>query len=244
MSFPEAEKENNRPEGLGDGVKHGNATIKLIAFVSLVVLVAFLFKTTSIGYYFSREFIENLLAQMGAFAPLGFILVYTIATVLGVPGTIITLLGGVLFGTLLGGVLVVIGATLGACGAFFVARFLARDFIAEKFGKAAWFRKLDEGMERDGMYYVLFVRLVPVFPFNGLNFASGLTKIRFRDYFIGTAIGITPATFIFVNAAAKAAEAAAGEGGGAGLYISFALLGILILAPMIYQKYKQSPEDQ
>ncbi|MGK7345471.1 MAG: TVP38/TMEM64 family protein [Candidatus Nitrospinota bacterium M3_3B_026] len=205
-------------------------------FFALAVAAAF--KYTDIGYYFSREFIEKTLDRLGVWAPAGFVLIYAVGTTLGVPGTIMTILGGVLFGSLLGTVLVVIGATTGACCAFLVARFLARDFIAERFGSAPWFKRLDRGIKEEGIYFILFVRLVPIFPFNGLNFATGLTNVRFRDYLLGTFLGIIPASFIFVNAAAQAAEAAAGERVGPGLFVSLALLGMLALVPVAYKRYK------
>lgn len=214
------------------------AVVKLVIFVFIALAVAAAFKYTGIGYYFGREFIETTLGRLGVWAPVGFVLIYAAGTILGVPGTIMTILGGILFGSLLGTALVVIGATAGACCAFLVARFLARDFIAEKFGSAPWFKRLDQGIREEGIYFILFVRLVPLFPFNGLNFATGLTNVRFRDYLLGTFIGIIPASFIFVNAAAQAAEAAAGEKAGPGLFVSLALLGMLALLPVVYRRYK------
>ncbi len=216
----------------------GSATTKLIILIALAVLVILAFKMFGLGDYFSKEYIEQLLERLGAWAPAGFISIYAIATILGVPGTILTILGGVLFGSYWGTLLIVIGATIGACGAFFVSRFLARGFISEKFGSASWFKKLDDGIEEQGFFYILFIRLVPLFPFNGINFASGLTNIKFRDYALATAIGIIPGAFVYANAASQAAEAAAEGKTGAGLYISFALLGMLALVPVIYKKYK------
>ncbi|VAX22791.1 hypothetical protein MNBD_NITROSPINAE04-80 [hydrothermal vent metagenome] len=223
--------------------KKGRSTAKLFFFIILVLAVVAVFKWTNIGLYFSREYIETTLNRLGAFAPVGYVVFYGLATTLGVPGTILTIIGGVVFGSYLGTLLIVIGATLGACGAFVVSRFLARDFISGMFGKANWFEKLDKGIETNGLYFILFIRLVPVFPFNGINFASGLTKVRFRDYFIGTAIGIIPASFVFANAASKAAQAASGGKIGAGFYISFALLGVIALIPAIYKQIKSKKKS-
>ncbi len=212
--------------------------LKLAVLLCMVLAVAAVFKWTNIGAYFTRDNIEATLSDMGPWAPLGFVVIYAVSTVLGVPGTILTIIGGVVFGAYVGTILIVIGATIGASGAFFVARFLARDFITEMFGKTRWFGKLDKGVEDQGLYFILFIRLVPIFPFNGINFASGLTRIRFRDYFIATAIGIIPASFVFANAASKAAMAASGGTIGFGFYLSFALLGVLALTPTIYKSIK------
>lgn len=236
VSAVESQSQNNQS-------KKGRSIAKLFFFVILILAVAATFKWTDIGSYFSREYIEDTLNRLGSFAPVGFVLFYGLATTLGVPGTILTIIGGVVFGSYLGTLLIVIGATLGASGAFFVAKFLARDFINEMFGKTPWFKKFDDGIKENGLYFVLFIRLVPVFPFNGINFASGLTKIKFRDYFIGTAVGIIPATFVFANAASKAAEAAAGGKIGAEFYVSFALLGVIAMIPLIYKRIKSKKEN-
>jgi len=230
------QSQNNQP-------KKGRSIAKLFFFIILVLAVVAAFKWTNIGLYFSREYIETTLNKLGNLAPVGYVAFYALASALGIPGTILTIIGGVVFGSYLGTLLIVIGATLGASGAFFVARFLARDFISEMFGKANWFEKLDKGIETNGLYFILFIRLVPIFPFNGINFASGLTKVRFRDYFIGTAIGIIPGSFVFANAASKAAEAASGGKIGAGFYISFALLGVIALIPAIYKQIKSKKES-
>ncbi len=222
------------------GGKSKGAILKLFIFIVLATALFALFKFTSLGAYFSREYIEDILKQLGAYAPIGFVVIYAVATIIGVPGTILTILGGVIFGSFLGTISVVAGATIGACGAFFVSRFLARDFVAEKFMEKQWFKKLDQGIEEQGLYYILFIRLVPLFPFNGINFASGLTSVKFRDYFIGTAIGIVPASFVFVNAASQASDAATKGEASAGFFISLALLGLLALAPVAYKKYKST----
>ncbi|VAX14824.1 hypothetical protein MNBD_NITROSPINAE04-1270 [hydrothermal vent metagenome] len=218
------------------------AGAKLIVFAILVIAIIAIFKFTGVGYYFSREFISAFLDKIGAWAPVGFMAIYAVGTVLGVPGTILTILGGVIFGTILGTILVVTGATIGACGAFFVARVLARDFVEQKFGSAPWFKKFDEGIEREGLFFVLFVRLVPLFPFNGINFASGLTKVKFRDYLIGTAVGIIPGSFVFVYAASTAAEAATEGKLSPELFVALLLLGFLAIVPILYKKYKVKKE--
>ena len=217
--------------------------VKLAIFLILAVAVFIAIRRTGLGAYFSRENMEALLAGFGPWAPAGYVALYAVGTMLAVPGTILTIIGGVVFGPIFGTLLIVIGATLGASGAFLIARFLARDFITQMFGGADWFRRLDNGIARYGLFFVLFVRLIPVLPFNGINFASGLTKVRFRDFFIGTFFGIIPASFIFANAASQAAGAAAGERIGTGFYVSLALLGVLALIPVIYKKFMDSHEE-
>ena len=216
---------------------NGSPFIKLLLFILLGISVYLLFKHTNAGYYFGRDYLNTLLGDMSrSVAAVWFVIVYIVATVLAAPSTIFFILGGVLFGPFLGTVLVVIGATFGASGAFLVTRYLARDFVAKLIATKPWFKTIDDGVREDGIYFVLFLRLVPFFPFNGINFAIGLTHIRFRDFFFGTLVGITPVSFVFVNAAAKVA-ASLEKGISDEFYYSMALLGLLALIPVVYKKY-------
>jgi uncharacterized membrane protein YdjX (TVP38/TMEM64 family) len=122
-------------------------------------------------------------------------IIYTIGVCLFVPGTILTGLGGAIFGAYWGFVYVWIGAMLGATVAFWIGRTLGRDFAASLIGNKL--QKYDDGIERNGFATVLYLRLV-YFPFTPLNFGMGLTKVRFWDYFFGTGLGIIVGTFILI----------------------------------------------
>ena len=220
------------PEEAGPKKKSG--TIRLLVLFAIASVFYLVFKYTDAGYYFQRPFIEKTLDSLGAWAPVGYVAIYSVGTLLGVPGTLLTALGGIVFGPYLGTTLVVLGATIGACLAFSVTRFLARDFVLERFGQAPWFRKMEDGIRRRGVYFVLFIRLVPLFPFNGINFASGLTNVRFIDYLLGTFIGIIPASFVFTNAAYELAGVAAGGRVGMGTLVALTLLGLLAAIPMFF----------
>ncbi|HJM81986.1 MAG TPA: TVP38/TMEM64 family protein [Nitrospinota bacterium] len=212
--------------------------LKLATFALIITLAVAIFYTTGVNVYFQQNYLDKLVTDMGIWAPLGYLFIYIVATLLGVPGTILSIIGGIAFGPYLGTLLIVIGATLGACGAFILAKFLIRDFIENKFGNALWFKKLDDGMKNNGLNFVLFIRLVPVFPFNAINYAFGLTNVRLRDYLIGTFIGIIPASFVYANAASKASDAVIGGEIGAGFYISLILLAIIVAMPLCYKLYK------
>ncbi len=216
---------------------------RLVVLLLLVAGVIALFRYGSVGEYFTQEYLQSLLEKFGFWqSALLFVIFYAVATMLAVPGTILTVMGGVIFGSLVGTLLIVTGATIGASGAFFISRFFARDFIADKFAGKAWFIKLEKGVEEEGLYFVLFMRLVPIFPFNGINFATGLTNVKFKDYLIGTFVGIAPATFAFAHAASSAAEAAE-KGISAGFFVSLALLGLIALVPIFYKRWKKKKPD-
>ena len=147
-----------------------------------------------------------------------FVLVYIVAAVLVVPGSILTLGAGFLFGLPLGVVLVSAGSVLGAAAAFLVGRFLARAWVAERIADLPRFRALDAATHHDGFMIVFLARLSPLFPYNLLNYGLGLTAVRFRDYFFATWIGMLPVTvvFVYVGSLAKSLTALiSGDGMGA-----------------------------
>jgi uncharacterized membrane protein YdjX (TVP38/TMEM64 family) len=136
-------------------------------------------------------------ASLGAAAPLAFIAIYILACVLFVPGSILTLGGGFLFGVVWGSVYVSIGATAGATCAFLIGRYFARDWIARKIAANARFTAIDAAVGREGWKIVALTRLSPVFPFNLLNYAFGLTRVRLFDYILASWLAMTPGIVMY-----------------------------------------------
>ncbi len=134
------------------------------------------------------------LGSVGAFAFIG---LYIIATVAFLPGSILTLGAGVVFGVVWGSFYVFIGATLGATAAFLVGRYLARNWVAHKIEGNNKFAAIDQAVGNEGLKIVLLTRLSPVFPFNLLNYAFGITGVSLKDYFIGS-VGMIPGTIMYV----------------------------------------------
>jgi uncharacterized membrane protein YdjX (TVP38/TMEM64 family) len=159
-----------------------------------LLLLAVLGCGIAAAYYWRDQLsIESLIGwvgQLGWIAPLVFIACYAIATVFFLPGLLFTLAGGVLFGPLYGTLYNLTGATIGATLAFITARYIAHDWAAQRTGKRL--RQLVEGVEKEGWRFVAFVRLVPLFPFNLLNYALGLTGIRLSHYIIASFIFMAP----------------------------------------------------
>lgn len=129
----------------------------------------------------------------------GFFLLYVAVTGLSIPGAaIMTLIAGALFGVLIGTIIVSFASTIGATLAFLSARFVLRDWVQGKFGERL--RAIDEGLEKDGAFYLFTLRLIPVFPFFVINLLMGLTRIKTRTFFWVSQLGMLPATIVFVNA--------------------------------------------
>ena len=139
------------------------------------------------------EWIESL----GSIGAIAFIGIYIIATIAFLPAFILTLGAGVLFGVWWGSVYVFIGATLGAIAAFLVGRYLVRDWVAKKIAGNDKFSAIDRAVGKEGLKIVLLTRLSPIFPFNLLNYAFGVTGVSIKDYIIGS-IGMIPGTMMFV----------------------------------------------
>jgi len=151
---------------------------------------------------------------LGAWAPLVFVLAYAVAAVALVPGSVLTLAGGALFGLLRGTLYVFAGAVLGAAAAFLVARYVARGLVERKLAAHPRFAAVDRAIAREGRKIVFLLRLSPLFPFSLLNYALGLTRVRFADYLVAS-IGMLPGTLLYVyygKVLGDVAKVAAGAG--------------------------------
>lgn len=172
----------------------------------------------------------DVVRGLGPWAAAAFIGIYVVATVAWVPGSLLTLAAGAVFGLVGGTLYTLIGATLGAALAFLVARYLARGAVERRLASSPRLAAVDRAVDREGGKVVLLLRLSPVFPFNALNYALGLTSIRFRDYVLASAVGMAPGTFLYVYAGYAAGEAAAAAAGAARGPAYYMLLAIGLAA--------------
>jgi uncharacterized membrane protein YdjX (TVP38/TMEM64 family) len=213
----------------------------------LAVLAVGLFFNLDLGRFLTltalkanRQALADYYAVHQVTTVAGFMALYILQTALSLPGAaILSLAAGAIFGSLPGTLYAVLAATIGATLAFLVTRYLLRDTILEKFGP-----KL-EGMNRElearGFNYLLFLRLVPLFPFFLINLAAGLTRLPLRVFVLGTLIGIIPGGFVFVNAGASLASInSLRDVASARVLGSFALLGLFAMIPVFYGKWKQA----
>lgn len=167
-----------------------------------------------------------------------FVLLYLLATVLFLPGSVLTLTGGALFGPWLGGLLSLLGATLGAGIAFLIARYLAADWVANKAGGMV--KRLLGGVETEGWRFVAFVRLVPLFPFNLLNYALGLTRIPFSHYLLASFVCMAPGGLAYAWLGHAGRSAATGEANAikTGLW-ALAMLAVALLIPRWVKQWRE-----
>ncbi len=213
---------------------------KLVILLALLVGAFLVFRYTPLASLLSREGLLRAIESVRG-SPLGpvfFIAGYALATALALPGTIFTLAGGAVFGFGLGTLYNSIGANIGASLAFWLARALGRDGLTRILGKRA--EALDKVTANHGFQTLLTLRLIPVAPFNALNFASGLTSMRWSSYALATVIGILPGTAVytyFADALLQGSQEASREAY-IRVFVAGLLLVLLSLVPTIMKKLK------
>lgn len=171
--------------------------LKAIGILTLLVAAVLLLRYSGISANISHDSIKNWVSSWGMLAPVIYILVYSIAPSFFVPALPITIAGGILFGPYLGVAYTITGATMGSCLPFLIARYAAREWVSGLIKNPKW-KKLDEDVEKNGWKIVAFTRLIPVFPYNLLNYALGLTKIGFLEYAVTSFICMLPACIGFI----------------------------------------------
>ena len=181
----------------------------LIALIAAAIAAYFWF---DLGQYFSLEAFKAQQAQIVAAKDAnpaiyigGFFLLYIAVTALSLPGAaIMSLVAGALFGLVTGSIVVSFASSIGATLAFLSSRFLLRDWVASKFGERM--QAIDDGLARDGAFYLFTLRLIPLFPFFVVNLVMGLTRIKTPTFYWVSQIGMLPATVVFVNAGTQISQ--------------------------------------
>lgn len=170
-----------------------------------------------------REWIQSL----GALGPFVFVLIYTVAVITALPGSAITVIAGAIFGSVLGVIVVSIASTLGASLAFLIGRYFARDATAKWLSKREKFKKLDDLTEKHGAIIVALVRIVPIFPFNFVNYGFGLTSVRFWTYVFWSWLCMLPGTVLYVVGTDAISQAIIEK------KIPWTLIGVLVVVGII-----------
>ncbi|MDX1710766.1 MAG: TVP38/TMEM64 family protein [Rhodovibrionaceae bacterium] len=250
------ESRTPRPEGGNDGHPEGRQTRRAAVrrFIPLAVLLLGLVLFFALGFdrYLSfqalhdhHEWLRAQVRDNALLAPLAFIAVYALATAFSVPGgAILTIVGGFLFGIWLGTVYVVIGATLGSIGVFLAARTALHDVLQAKAGRAM--KRMEEGFREHALSYLLFLRLVPIFPFWLVNLVPALLGVPLGVYVLGTVLGIIPGSFVYASVGnGLGALLERGETPNLGVIfdpeILLPILGLSLLSllPIVYKRWRK-----
>ena len=205
--------------------------------IGLIALALFFILARTVGGQLPAwaSWVESL----GAWGPFVFILLYILAILLFVPGSILTLAGGALFGVVLGTVYVFVAAVLGSCLSFLIARHGGRGFVEKRLGQNPRFDAVARAVAQNGLKITFLLRLSPAFPFSLMNYALGLTRVRFQDYALAS-FGMLPATLLYVYSGRLIGDVAALAGGatpqqGTSQYVLLAvgLMATLAVAIMV-----------
>jgi uncharacterized membrane protein YdjX (TVP38/TMEM64 family) len=220
--------------------------LKLAAVVAALVALVALGRT--LGGYIPQ--FATWVESLGLLGPLVFVAGYALATVAFIPGSLLTLAAGAIFGLLEGTVYVFIGATVGSSLAFLVARYLARQTVERRLESNTKFEIVDRAVAKEGMKIVFLLRLSPAFPYNLLNYALGLTSVRFRDYLVAS-LGMIPATFLYVyygkalgSLAAVAGGAEVERGTGYWTVLALGLLATLAVTTLVTRTARRALKQE
>ncbi len=206
----------------------------ILKFLSLIFLVAIgfgLIHYTEFGQYLRPGRIRETVLSFGLWAPAVYLLLFSIGPVFMWPEMVLAMAAGLAFGPLWGTLLTILGATMGGTLAFLVARYLGRDFVKRFF--RGRLKMLDEKSAEHGFKIIFFLRLIPVVPFNALDYAAGLSKIQLGDYALGTFLGIMPGAFAYVNLGSNLENIYSWE-----FVLAVILLGSLVFIQAFYQQWK------
>ena len=210
----------------------------LLVAVALLIAAGGAAVAWSFSWGFSAEALEARIASLGVWAPIGFVLLYGIATVAMIPGGIFDLVGGALFGPYLGSVLDLAGGTLGAALAFLVGRYLARD--GSKAGQDPGCRASCAASTPEGWRFVAFVRLVPIFPYNIVNYLLGVTRIPYHHYVLATVVFMAPSTIAYTWLGHASRALIAGDADT--IYYALIALGLLAALFVLPRLFKRMQE--
>jgi uncharacterized membrane protein YdjX (TVP38/TMEM64 family) len=214
------------------------AALRFGILLLVILLVVLVFRFTPVGSL-AKDNAQSLVSTLRGLpaAPLLFVLLYAAAAALALPGSVLTLAGGAVFGLWLGFGLNLIAATIGATLAFLLARALGRDFVSQRLGDRA--ASLDKSVAEHGFRTIFMLRLIPLVPYNALNYGAGLTAVRLAPYVAASALGMIPGTFAYTYFADAILAGSLEARRDAYLHMAAAgaLLLLLSLLPLAYRRW-------
>ena len=205
--------------------------LKFLILISLLVFAFGFIHLTDLGRYLMPGKIREMILSFGFWAPAIYLLLFSIGPVFMWPEAVLAMAAGLAFGPLWGTLLTILGATMGGTLAFLVARYLGRNFVKRFF--RGRLKMLDEKSAEHGFKIIFFLRLIPLVPFNALDYAAGLSKIRLGDYALGTFLGVMPGAFAYVNLGSNLEDIYSWK-----FVLAVMLLGSLVFIQVFYQRWR------
>lgn len=213
-------------------------TIKIIILAVFISAAFFSARFFHLDRYLDQEYLRGWIKGFGVWGPAVYILIYSIAPSLMLPGLPLTVLGGILFGPFWGVIYVAVGATIGAAAAFLISRYMGREWVEGVILKGGRLKEIDREVEKKGWRIVAFTRLIPLFPYNFLNYAYGLTNIRFLHYVAATFVFMLPGIIAYVLFSSSILGLFKGRASKE-FIIGAILVAIVSLIPILYKRFKR-----
>ena len=216
-----------------------NKTLRIVlALLVIVILFVLIGDNTSLEYLKDRKKLEDFIKSVGILAPVAYIVLYSIVTVSCISALPVTLAGGVVFGPLMGVIYTMIGASIGLCLSFLISRYVAKDYIENKFKDSEIYKKIDKGIKEKGWVILAVTRLLLIFPFGIQNYIYGLTYISFFKYSILSILFILPGTSVFVMLAGAITSGDIYIGVKYSIIASLIILFLVVVVKFITKKVK------
>ncbi|MEM7756532.1 MAG: TVP38/TMEM64 family protein [Cyanobacteria bacterium P01_A01_bin.40] len=210
---------------------------KFLALVATSILILLLCFFTPLKAVFNPILFKSFIGQYEGYVEIIFIAIYTALTIIGVPGTVLTIVGGCLFGIWYGTVISVISATSGALCAFWTARYLFHQSAQRRFSRSKRLTRFQGAVLEQPFFFVLTTRLIPISPYNLVNYLFGLTSINWADYTLATFIGVIPGSFVY-SWIGKSGEIAMAGGDRLSFFLALTFLALLSVIPLVYRPKK------
>ncbi|MFV0504820.1 MAG: TVP38/TMEM64 family protein [Lachnospirales bacterium] len=208
--------------------------LKKTIFIIVIILGFLITKTTGfVNFIGNINTMQEYFQGLGITAYITYILIYIIVAIFMFPASLVTIGAGIIFGPILGGLLSLVGATIGAVCSFLIAKYMARDYIVKKFKGNILFDKIEKGVKENGKNFLILTRLVPVFPYNIQNYAYGLTSMKVFEFFIVSFICMAPGAFIYAFMAGEIVT----SGVSLKLLLEFAIAGVILFIISLIPKY-------
>jgi len=216
--------------------------LKRLAVIFLLIGAIIGARAANFEQYLDQEKLRQLIQGYGAMGPLVFMGLYSITPCLFLPGLPFTVAAGILFGPFWGVVYAICGATIGATLAFLIGRYAGREWVQQKLRSPKW-KQLDREVEKHGWKVVAFTRLIPLFPYNLLNFAFGLTGVKLLHYIVASFLFMLPACIAYIMLSSSLLDALKGKISPTFIFGALAVI-IVSLVPILYNKYKKKKDDK
>lgn len=233
----ELDHTDGEEDRLSRGYKMRKGTVKFIFLVAFIAAAVIITRALGLGQYLAEERLRAWIDGFGAWGPVVYVLIYSIAPVFMAPGLPLTVAGGVLFGPFWGVVYVAIGATIGASAAFLIARLMGREWVLSHIKGGGRVSELDRRTKEKGWRIVAFTRLIPLFPYNFLNYAFGLTGIGFLTYAVMSFVFMLPGIIAYVIFSSSLLDLASGRVSKEFL-IGLLLVILVSLISILYQRHR------